>query len=552
NIFLDQFSFSRNSTRVTTTARKYIIPLLYDRGYIAYRVRGVGRGDTDFSKIIPGKWTSASCADSLDCFAPYYQRLSGHELNKNWQWTTSFAEGGKKKNIIGYFDGTKRNRQSLSQNNSLKKSIVSETFYDYQGRPVIQTLPVPAEDEIKFYEGFNVHASGNEYLKTYYDVDIGNCANPGAPQMNANYGSARYYSVANPDKADQQAFLPEAVGYVFTQTEYTADNTGRIKRQGGAGADLRMGSGHETKYYYATPDQEEIDRLFGTDVGYAAHYKKEVIIDPNGQASIIYKDLRGQVIATGVSGDKPSSLLPLKDGSGNDLTQIVTTPTIIDMLNKTAPGDPDDDKDRNFRSPDGRALTLNYTFIYTKQDTLEADYRLTLNPFSDLCLGSLQFQPVLDLDINIFSDDCGTNLYSDSRTLGHVTSSGTLLSHTHPTIVVPDLPVGSYKVEKSLRINEDSMNVYADLYADTAACLIPYQTFLDSAWTKLDTADCDTFNTAGGWFDCAQCVTSLGTWDATVMSQSEWQALVDDCNAPCTYISPCEAIYQSMVADLMP
>ncbi len=550
DIPVDQLYFKNNSTRITTTALSYTLPLLYDRGYIAYRVRGIGRGGTNFSKYIPGAWTSSTCQDELDCFSPYYQRLSGHELGKNWQRTTTYAEEGKKKSTISYFDGTKRNRQSLVQNNSLKKSIVSETFYDYQGRPVIQTLPVPAEDEIKFYEGFNVHASGNEYLKTYYDVDIGNCQNPGAPQMNANYGSARYYSVANPDKTGQQAFLPEAVGYVFTQTEYTADNTGRIKRQGGAGADLKIGSGHETRYYYSTPDQEEIDRLFGTDVGYSNHYKKEVVIDPNGQATISYKDLRGQVIATGISGDSPAALLSLTDGSGNPLSGTATTPTTIDMFNKTTPGDVDDDKDRNFRSPDGRALTLNYTFIYTKEDSLEADYTLAVNTFTDPCLGSLQFSPVVDLDLNIFSDDCGTNLYTHSQTLGNVNASGSALSYTHPTIVLPDLSVGSYKVEKSLRVNEDSLDIYADLYADTAACLIPYQAFLDSAWNELDTADCDTFETAAGWYDCAACVASLGTQGS--LSNAEWQALIDDCNAPCTYISTCEAIYHSMITDLMP
>lgn len=39
-----------------------------------------------------------------------------------------------------------KNRQSVVKNNSDDKAIVSETIYDYQGRPAIQVLPSPVED----------------------------------------------------------------------------------------------------------------------------------------------------------------------------------------------------------------------------------------------------------------------------------------------------------------------------------------------------------------------------------------------------------------------
>ncbi|WP_143774035.1 hypothetical protein, partial [Niastella vici] len=86
-------------------------------------------------------------------------------------------------------------------------------------------------------------------------------------------------------------FIPDAQGYPFTETEYTPDNTGRISRQGGVGPDHQLGSGHETKYFYGTSDQKELDALFGTDVGDASHYFKTMVRDANGQFSISYVDM---------------------------------------------------------------------------------------------------------------------------------------------------------------------------------------------------------------------------------------------------------------------
>src|SRR5690606_33720218 len=126
----------------------------------------------------------------------------------------------------------------------------------------------------------------------------------GAPPMSVNSGAAHYYSASNPDYATGfHRYLPSAGGYPFSQTEYEPDGTGRIRRQGGPGAAHQLGSGHETRYLYGVPDQEELDRLFGTEVGFASHYKKTVTLDPNGQASITYLDKAGRVIATALTGD---------------------------------------------------------------------------------------------------------------------------------------------------------------------------------------------------------------------------------------------------------
>ena len=61
------YDFRNNSTRVRVSGNNYRIPLIYDRGYILCRIRGVGRNciGGDPTITVPGVWT----ADGLYCSA---------------------------------------------------------------------------------------------------------------------------------------------------------------------------------------------------------------------------------------------------------------------------------------------------------------------------------------------------------------------------------------------------------------------------------------------------------------------------------------------------
>ena len=76
------------------------------------------------------------------------------------------------------------------------------------------------------------------------------------------------------------------------------DNTGKLRAESGLGPVHKLGSGHETKYFYGVPKQSQLNRLFGTDVGWAEHYKRNMVVDPNGQIVVSYTDLKGNVVAT--------------------------------------------------------------------------------------------------------------------------------------------------------------------------------------------------------------------------------------------------------------
>ena len=87
-------------------------------------------------------------------------------------------------------------------------------------------------------------------------------------------GAAAYYSNNNPNKLGFNAFIPDAEGFPFTQLSYLQDNTGRVAAQSGVGTAFQFVNHHETRFYYAAPNQEELDRMFGTEVGDALSTRK--------------------------------------------------------------------------------------------------------------------------------------------------------------------------------------------------------------------------------------------------------------------------------------
>src|SRR5690606_11393338 len=127
--------------------------------------------------------------------------------------------------------------------------IVAETVYDYQGRPAVNILPVPVEKNedctennyepsIRFYPNFNINEGNTSYTKLDFDLDTEDPCLVGVGPLKTSSGASNYYSIDNPDKEQQQAFLPDAKKFPFTQVEYTPDNTGRIRRQSGVGEDF--------------------------------------------------------------------------------------------------------------------------------------------------------------------------------------------------------------------------------------------------------------------------------------------------------------------------
>lgn len=555
------YDFKHNSTRITTTDNSYILPLLFERGYLIYRVRAVGKDPSQLDKWIYGVWNTSTTGNVSGLPTNQKYQTTSHENLKNWQVTTNFAEEGKKKEVISYFDGSLRNRQSVTKINSDENVIVGETVYDHQGRAAVSILPVPVLDgncpspttpPIKFYPNFNQNQNNTGYNKNDFDIDVADCETAVEPMLDGS-GASRYYSPNNPKQDAHQQFVPDAHDYPFTVIEYTPDNTGRIRRQSGVGEDFKLGSGHETKFFYGKPDQLQIDRLFGSEVGYASHYKKNMVIDANNQISASYLDQEGRVIATSLAGNPPTNVepVPSQPTAAVNLTQEMILPT---AANTTAAGKVNQ-------------MIFNETFLVTTSGPYEFNYQMATSSFEEACLPDMCFNCIYDLTIKL-TDDCGVVLL-DANTndpiefnqlVGNFTDNGNNTvtfnvdcnspNYKDSVKFITQLPVGNYNIVKTLTINEDAINFYLQEYLnpDNNNCIKTLEEFEDEFLAEIDTNDCN--------ITCESCAEALGIKEDFVANNlgtaAEYDMMLEECLAPCKLLTMCETTYEMLLADVSP
>jgi YD repeat-containing protein len=482
--------FQNNSTRIdldySPTGYTYKIPLLYPGpGRLYYRARAVQRKSN--GTLITGDWSAVS-----DLVNSFPVSALQHEPGLNWQSSTSFAEGGKSKTVIQYFDGSLRGRQTVTKDNSTGNTVVGETIYDLQGRASLQILPTPTiGTSIQYFKNFNrfsnqqlVGAPGSQYYDDpakYFDltpVGVNKC--DGADSLKSIAGNGRYYSASNdwlngtngaPVEAKSK-FIPDAQGYAYTETRFTDDATQRVTSQGGVGKDHQIGSGHETKYYYGKPSQPELDALFGTEVGDASHYSKNMVRDANGQISVSYVDMHGRTVATALAGDSTSGISGIWNAADyplltageirNDLltptTNIVRGNSIESISTILVP-----------------APNTNYNFVYK------------LNPAILQLLSCTTSQPVCfdckyDLEISIRAEDCSDEpptvlKYNNLQIVPAnpcTTSMGFIgQRYTSPVTQIDTtilLNIGSYVIRKTLTINDSMFQVRKDSALKVLLC----------------------------------------------------------------------------------
>ena len=288
-------TFRFNASRMTVSSDTAWIPSLYRAGFIFFRVR-YARYLADGSRQL-SEWS-----------VPNYCTIeTGHEADLNWQSDFTFAEDGKKAAAIKYFDKTLRERQAVSYSVANQTTYATQTVYDLAGRAAVKTMPLPTQIQtIQYNTGLAVSSISNQPYDVRDFDKADNCGIIVNPMSATSSDGAKYYSINNtklntspsaPASSLKTRLVPNAGGFHFTVTQFTPDQTGRIKKQSGVGTTFRMNGGKETQYYYGKPSQEELDRLFGTEVGYASHYQKNMVRDPNGQVAVSYVDAHGRTIA---------------------------------------------------------------------------------------------------------------------------------------------------------------------------------------------------------------------------------------------------------------
>ena len=552
------YDFRFNNTRISLRDTSYEIPLVYETGYVLWRVRGVGRWGQQLEQTVTGMWSFPDNGNAVAGAGPegvFYcvvDKTGGvHEGDlKNWQYIASFAEEGRRKDVVSYLDGTLRSRQSVIDLTTEKSLLVNETIYDHSGRAAIDILPTPvlAGDSptahiprIAYQKDIALNAGGDPYSWKDFDINRGCLSFP--DKMSTAAGASQYYSGGNHFDLSksgvkrQLAYVADASGFPFSEKEYMPDNSGRVRRLGGPGLVHKLGKAqegtHEEKFYYSTPAQEELDRVFGNAAGFADHYVKEVRIDANDQSYITYKDLQGHVVATAMSGAFPGNVMPL----GGTMVRKTITVHLIDEHNRV-------DESTN-------SIMSVYPLILTEKDTLQLKYGLSSPGLAfPICArrDSLCYDCVYDLSINI-TDDCGNPVFNRTDSIGTLKNlraceNGDLnFQKEAPPIV---LPIGSYMVTKVLSVSNGAMDSYVKDYLS------------DSCWNGLfppdPPADCQPRACQFDTLHSKNCVNDeaarmhIPPYDFLPVPKEIGDA---DC-MPLPAADTCDTFLERMLADLSP
>ena len=468
----------RDFTRVTLSDNSYSLNVPFHGGYLWYRIRGVGYHGSNFTQRLEGDWSNNSDNKIL---------INNVDPDHNWQYSIVYSEEGKAKEIISFFDGSLYQRQGVTYLNSEQAAMVAETFYDYEGRSVLSTLPAPEKNRqrtLRFYEDFTlvdevggVSQTLTQLDKKDYHIEGSSACSVPDLTLHTDQGASNYYSSANPMKDyGFNAVIPDAQQRPYSRVRYGRD--GRVRASGGAGETHRVDGDHATESFVATPMPEKLDRLFGSEAGFPVHYKMNISKDPNGQLSINYTNLGGQTIATSLVGEAPG-LATLNSFGVN---------TINGNFNEF-----------NQYSETEEAWVMEHNFFVEQANTdYDFNYELTKSDFDYLCNSNNTNHPcVYDLIIAIH-DDCDQPIVDNNGVLFNpvVISAN---SYTTGVFTIQFPKVGVYKVSKRLSLNQANIDAQLEAFeASLEDCIGTQQAFIDDFLAnRMDLEnceDCGTFN----------------------------------------------------------
>ena len=554
SIPLQENFFKLNSTRVSIKNNAYDIPMLYESGYLIFRVRAVGI--TPDKKFIQGKWSVSETASTLQNIINVYPSqvflFNGHNDHMPWQTSVVYAEEGKNKASASYFDGTLRSQQAVVKNNSDKEVIVGETKYDHQGRPAINILPAPSGNEkVDFHPDFNLSEKDlKPYNRNHFDLDDSNTLDidgctTSTDGLSTSSGASKYYSPNNSDQTGQNLYIPDAKKFPFTQVQYENDNTGRIKRQSGVGPNHQLGSDHEVKYFYDVPTQRELYRLFGYEVGNSEKYRKQTVIDANEQATVSYLDPQGRVVATGFKGQSARNV--------DELTNVTPANEPINLISTGHNNVPTTNEKEGYMN-----LDVQKTFTETDIDrTFKYDLTVPTYTKIDECEDGTTretcYDCVLDLEVSI-KDDC-ENDYANGfkQTIGDDSDcqDAQFSSEDAWKMKSGEYQQGSYGITKKLKVNEEKLREYWESYLNQSEnCLKNLDDFKDEQKTLLAPSNCE--------MDCDMCLASVSQRWPTLPGEDDevnYALYIQDlksCEGLCEIISHCTVALNTMIMDMAP
>lgn len=453
-----RYDFRNNGTRVTIDSNHFNIPLIYQKGYVVYRVRMVRPDSAQYRFPIYGRWSinnESGALSSLSATNHYFKINSAHSNDSlNWQYTVSFAEQGKYKHVLSYYDGMLKDRQRITRyNSSPNKLIAIEPIYDYEGRPSLNILPTPIHSEKFAYQyGLSLNSTtGLPYSAEDFDA-INPDICPGdellAP-LAQNALANLYYSGLNPDTAGFQKFVPDAEGYPFLQTKFSPGFEDRIDKRGGAGQILQIGNNHNTRNVYVSGDQADLNRVFGLNVGLSGFYRKIITKDQNGQLSLTYTDFRGNTVANSLFGIPDTGSLAIQPNLGAPDTSMFSEDHILGMAQQQY----------------GNKKVLDKVYYNDVAGNNNFEYQTSFTPFPTFCPD--KFLSVASRYFYNVTDECGNLVVEDVGVLGQtgVVNDGNPIA-AGGGVINAFLEDGSHAIHKELSFSAADAITAVDTYMD--------------------------------------------------------------------------------------
>jgi RHS repeat-associated protein len=507
------YDFSKNATRLLCEENNLPLSLIHHNGFIVVRGRSKRPSlNKDQSGITASyqysDWSlplSGNIATSNAAVIAINNDTTASISAINWQYRGTYAGEGKKKELVNYFDGSQRQRQTntllynrnkataLGSGNSASYSstvITQESYYNFNGEEMISFLPAPLihAGDIAYQQGINKLSTEKLNRGDYDSLAYA----PSLALTDDSVGAAQYYSPENQllNSELRAEYIPNANGYPYSRVEYMADGSGRLKVQYSPGANYATNETMGSRYAYVRPTRGELEHLFGTNIGDVAYYKKDISIDPNGVMSIAYKDQKDRVVATSISGTAEGR---------SQMTDIPYNALLFseDLLLTGADRFVEADNAYDLSFPIYVPTTATYKFSYgfdidaykgcsTASICYDCRYRFTFQLYDedyDLVLEAT------DTLVNFQQSTCTNESYAidaiDSVDINYTASiNGDSLLITLPGIK-------GYTVYKRLELIVDSLETYAEAYLENQECGIrDYEYFEMKELNKIDFSVC--------------------------------------------------------------
>ncbi|GAA4277403.1 hypothetical protein GCM10022259_21270 [Aquimarina mytili] len=201
-----------------------------------------------------------------------------------------------------YFDDYGKSVQTQTKDYKTGKTWATQTLYDNQGRPALQTLNAPTNQDIPtdflYRKDFIKKSNGSTFTETDFETDPENPSIVGTQPNSLGW----YYSENNTTENGGETYQ-DITSYPYSRTIYSELNPGvPLKTIGGNKMDNEWKNG----YVFSMPAGRELSQsvAFG-DTKYD-NYKvfKTITRDVHGIETVIFTDTDGKVLASARSGNE--------------------------------------------------------------------------------------------------------------------------------------------------------------------------------------------------------------------------------------------------------